>query len=43
MVYVSIFFEWKSRDLPTETQLTDLSFVTPANFPRGAGGGGGGG
>ena len=34
-------FEWKSRDSPTETQLTDryrstdsLSFVTPANFPR---------
>ena len=34
-------FEWNSRDLPTETQLTDryrstdsLSFVTPANFPR---------
>ena len=47
MVYVSIFvkqvevllsqFEWKSRDSPTETRLTDryrsLSFVTPANFP----------
>ena len=35
-------FEWKSRDSPTETRLTDryrstdsLSFVTPANFPRG--------
>ena len=31
-------FEWKSRDSPTETRLTDsyrsLSFVTPANFPR---------
>ena len=34
-------FEWKSRDSPTETWLTDryrstdsLSFVTPANFPR---------
>ena len=31
-------FEWKSRDSPTETQLTDryrsLSFVTSANFPR---------
>ena len=33
-------FEWKSRDSPTETRLTDryrstdsLSFVTPANFP----------
>ena len=32
-------FEWKSRDSPTETRLTDryrstdsLSFVTPANF-----------
>ena len=34
-------FEWKSRDSPTETRLTDryrstdsLSFVTPANFPH---------
>ena len=34
-------FEWKGRDSPTETRLTDryrstdsLSFVTPANFPR---------
>ena len=34
-------FEWKNRDSPTETRLTDryrstdsLSFVTPANFPR---------
>ena len=34
-------FEWKSRDSPTETRLTDryrstdsLSFVTPTNFPR---------
>ena len=32
-------FEWKSRDSPTETRLTDrstdsLPFVTPANFPR---------
>ena len=31
-------FEWKSRDSPTKTRLTDryrsLSFVTPANFPR---------
>ena len=34
-------FEWKSRDLPTETRLTDryrstdsLSFMTPANFPH---------
>ena len=34
-------FEWKSRDSPTETRLTDryrstdsLSFVTPANFLR---------
>ena len=34
-------FEWKSRDSPTETRLTDryrstdsLSFVTRANFPR---------
>ena len=31
-------FEWKSRDSPTETRLTDryrsLSFVTPANFRR---------
>ena len=34
-------FEWKSRDSPTETWLTDhyrstdsMSFVTPANFPR---------
>ena len=32
-------FEWKSRDSPTETRLTDRyrstdSFVTPANFPR---------
>ena len=33
--------EWKSRDSPTETRLTDryrstfsLSFVAPANFPR---------
>ena len=33
-------FEWKSRDSPTETRLTDryrstdsLSFMTPANFP----------
>ena len=33
--------EWNSRDLPTETRLTDryrstdsLSFVTPANFLR---------
>ena len=52
MVYVSIFlveqvevflsqFEWKSRDSPTETRLTDryrstdsLSFVTPASFPH---------
>ena len=43
-IYVSILevllsqFEWNSRDLPTETRLTDctdsLSFVTPANFPR---------
>ena len=42
MVYVSIFVEvllsqWKSRDSPTETRLTDryrsLSFMTPANFP----------
>ena len=36
-------FEWKSRDSPTETRLTDryrstdsLSFVTPANFLRAA-------
>ena len=31
-------FEWKYRDSPTETRLTDrtdsLSFVTPAIFPR---------
>ena len=34
-------FEWKSRDSPTETRLTDryrstdsLSFVTPGNIPR---------
>ena len=34
-------FEWKSRDSPTETWLTDhyrstdsMSFVTRANFPR---------
>ena len=46
-VYVSILevllsqFEWNSRDLPTETRLTDryrstgsLSFMTPANFPH---------
>ena len=45
MVYVSKVrlsqFEWKSRDSPTETRLTDryrstdsLSFVTPTNFPH---------
>ena len=28
-------FEWKSRDSPTETRLTDLyRSLTPANFPR---------